>query len=219
MTALVPNSFLFRFEVPIRYRPAPTIDGDLKEWTDDCRLPALARMDGHETFATLWMSWSEEGIAIACRVEGRSKPFDGKPKQFWKGDNLRLMLDMRDTRDNKRASRYCQQFYFLPAGGGTKGHQPVGGAAKIHRATEHAPLPSDDAVTVASKRSGKTYTIEALVRADALAGFDPDEHRRIGLFTMLEDVELGQQFLTIGDELYWYIDPSTWATGTLTPPA
>ena len=50
----------------------------------------------------------------------------------------------------------------------------------------------------------------------ALSGFDPEEHRRIGLYTMLEDIELGQQYLTVGDDLYWHIDPSTWATAILT---
>ena len=32
---------------------------------------------------------------------------------------------------------------------------------------------------------------------------------------MIEDSELGQQALTVGDDLYWYVDPSTWATAVL----
>ena len=59
------------------------------------------------------------------------------------------------------------------------------------------------------------YFLEAHVPADALAGFDPDEHRRIGIYYMLEDGDFGQQYLTVGDDLGWYIDPSTWATGVL----
>jgi hypothetical protein len=33
---------------------------------------------------------------------------------------------------------------------------------------------------------------------------------------MLEDTELGHQSLTVGDDLNWYIDPSTWPTAVLT---
>ena len=32
---------------------------------------------------------------------------------------------------------------------------------------------------------------------------------------MLEDRDHGQQYLTVGDDLYWYVDPSTWATAVL----
>jgi len=123
---------------------------------------------------------------------------------------------MRDTRDIKRASRYCQQFYFLPAGGGRDRNSPVAGAARINRAAEHAPAVDNKLIQVAGMRQKTIYTMEGHIPTEALAGFDPEEHPRIGIFTMLEDVELGQQYLTVGDDLYWYIDPSTWATGVLT---
>lgn len=214
---LVPNRLLFRFEFALRYRPSPTIDGDLGEWTDEYLLPELSKLDSQPAFARIWMAWNETGLFIASRVEGRSSPFRCDPKQFWKGDNLRLCTDMRDTRDIKRGSRYCQQFYFLPAGGGRDGKSPVAGGAKVPRATENAPTVPSGLVQVAGKRSGNTYTLEGHIPAEALSGFDPNEHRRIGVYTMIEDVELGQQYLTVGDELNWHIDPSTWATGVLAP--
>jgi len=213
---LVPNRSLFRFEFPIRYLSAPTIDGDLGDWSDAFLVPDFGAIDGPASFGRIWLGWNETGLFVACRVEGRTKPLQCDPKQFWKGDNLRLCTDMRDTRDIKRASRYCQQFYFLPAGGGENGKRPVAGAARIRRATENAPLPPRDAIEIAGTRERGGYAIEARIPADALAGFDPDEHRRIGICTMLEDMEFGQQYLTVGDDLNWHIDPSTWATGVLT---
>jgi len=213
---LVPNRSLFRFEFPLRYRRSPGIDGDLSDWPDEFLLPDFAKLDEQESFGRIWLAWNETGLFVACRVRGRRSPLQGNPRHFWKGDNLRLCTDMRDTRDIKRASRYCQQFYFLPAGGGRDGKLPVAGVARIRRATDHAPLPAPGAVKIAGGRRHDVYTMEAHVPADALYGFDPDEHRRIGVFTMLEDVELGQQYLTVGDDLYWYIDPSTWATAVLT---
>jgi hypothetical protein len=162
------------------------------------------------------MAWNETGLFIASAVEGRSQPFRCNPAQFWKGDNLRLCTDMRDTRDLKRGSRYCQQFYFLPSGGGPDGRSPVAGAAKLPRATESPPIAPAARIQVAGLRTGTGYTIEGHVPAEALYGFDPAEHPRIGLYPRLEDVELGAQFLTVDDDLYWWIDPSTWPTAVLT---
>lgn len=212
---LVPNRSLFRFEFALHYRPSPTIDGDLSDWDDRFLLPELGRLDDQPALGRVWMGWNESGLFVACRVEGRSGPFRCDVKQFWKGDNLRLLTDMRDTRDIKRASRYCQQFYLLPAGGGRDGKSPVAGVARIPRATENAPEVADDLIRIAGKRTSYAYTLEAHIPAEALSGFDPDEHRRIGVYVMLEDMELGQQYLTVGDDLNWYIDPSTWPTAVL----
>ncbi len=215
---LVPNKLLFRFEYPLPYLKKVTVDGKLNEWPDDARLQDFGALDGEEAFAQVWMGWNEEGLYLAVKVNGRTKPFQCKRASFWKGDNIRLCTDMRNTRDIKRASRYCRQFYFLPAGGGPDGKAAIGGAAKIHRATEQPPLPPDDAIMAASVRRGKSYTLEAHVPADVLIGWDPREHSRIGLYVMVEDVELGQQPLTVGDDLNWHIDPSMWASAILTPP-
>jgi len=215
MTGLVPNRLLFRFEVSLRERRSPDIDGDLSDWSDDYLLPDLGGLDGQVSFGKVWLAWNEAGLFLACRVEGRKSAFQCEPGQFWKGDNLRLMTDMRDTRDIKRASRYCQQFFFVRAGGGKDGLQPVAGAAPVNRATEDAPLPRRGMIQVAGGRKGGVYTLEAHIPAEALAGFDPAEHQRIGLTYMLEDRDLGQQYLTVGDDLNWHIDPSTWASAVL----
>jgi hypothetical protein len=213
---LVPNRYLFKFEFPLRYRESPEIDGDLDDWSNEHLLPDWSGLDNQERIADLYAGWNESGLFVAARVRGRKSPFQCNPKQFWKGDNLRVMTDMRDTRDLKRASRYCQQFFFLPSGGGSDGRRPTAGPAKIQRATEEAPLPDAEVIQVAARREGPTYTLEGFIPAEALNGWDPAEHPRIGLYVILEDKDLGQQFPTVGDDLYWYVDPSTWPTAVLT---
>ena len=216
MTTLVPNKLLFRFEFPLRYRKSPRIDGKLRDWSDTFRLPAFGPLDGEKPFGRIWLAWNETGLFIACRVRGRRSAFKCDPNEFWKGDNLRLCTDMRDTRDIKRASRYCQQFYLLPTGSGKDGKSPTAGAARVPRATEHAPVAPAESIRIAGGRQGNVYGMEAHVPAEVLSGWDPTEHPRIGIFTILEDRELGQQPLTVGDDLNWHIDPSTWATAVLT---
>jgi hypothetical protein len=216
MTSLIPNRFLFDFEFPVNYRAdAPTIDGRLQDWTGADRLPALGALERKEDFAPVWACWNESGLSIACRVTGKRKPLQCDPKSFWTGDNLRLCTDMRDARTNKRATRYCQQFFLLPTGGGRQGHEPVAGTAKIKRAREDAPPVPVAEIRIAAKTTRTGYTLEAHLPAACLNGFDPAEHPRIGFYYMLEDRDHGQQYLTVGDDLYWYVDPSTWATAVL----
>ncbi len=277
MTQLIPNRLLFDFEFPLAYRKTPPrIDGKLTGWSDNEVLPPLMTLEDASPFADVWSCWNDQGLYIACRIEGKRTPLKCDPKTYWKGDNLRFCVDMRDSRRNKRASRYCQQFFFMPLGGGKSGGEAVGGSVKIHRAREHAPLFASESllsvagmskdyarsgpvkrgvgqdsastgsvkrgagqehfagvgqgysagvgqehlsagsiVRVAADVSQKKYSLEAHIPTDCLAGFDPDQHPRIGFYYMLEDRDHGQQYLTVGDDLNWHIDPSMWPTAVL----
>jgi len=216
MTALLPNRLLFRFELPVyRFDRPPQIDGDLSDWSDRYRLPALSGIDGDRDWADVYVGWDEDGLYVACRVADKIRPLRCDPKRFWKGDNLRVMADMRDTRTIHRASRFCQHFYFLPVGGGRDGREPVAASAQVNRATQHAPLVAPGRMPVAARVTPTGYTLAAHIPADCLSGFDPVDNPRIGLYTMLEDADHGQQFLTVGDDMPWWVDPSLWATGVL----
>jgi len=215
MNALIPNRFLFDIEFPLAYRAvAPRIDGDTDKWTEAELLPQWGELDEQPEFAAVWACWNERGLFVACKVENKRKPLRCEPKSFWTSDHLRLCTDTRDARTNKRATRFCQQFYFLPTGGGKSKDQPVAGSTPIRQARENAP-PVSAGIEVASIVARTGYSLEAHIPADALHGFDPAEHPRLGFYYMLEDTEHGQQYLTIGDDLYWYVDPSTWATAVL----
>lgn len=217
MTQLLPNRLLFRFELPIRrFDKPPRIDGRLKDWDDRYRLQPLGQIDDKPEWGDVYVGWDEAGLYVACRVSDKTRPLRCDPKRFWKGDNLRVMTDMRDTRNIHRASRFCQHFYFLPVGGGRGGHEPVAASAKVNRANQHAPLVPPGKIPIAAEVTPTGYALEAHVPADCLAGFDPVDNPRIGLYTMLEDADHGQQFLTVGDEMPWWVDPSLWATAVLT---
>jgi len=216
MNGLVPTRFLFDFELPIRHRPEPPgLIGDIGEWDEQYRLPDLCRLDGQQPFAAVYAAWNEEGLYVAVQVTGKRRRLTCNPETFWKCDHLRICTDTRDARTVKRATRFCQQFYLLPSGGGSQGNHPVGGSHKIQRAREDAPTYPAGRIPVGARVSRSGYTLDAHLPADCLAGFDPVENPRIGFYYMLEDLELGQQCLTVGDDLYWYVDPSTWATAVL----
>lgn len=214
---IIPTRFLFRYEIPIqRMDPPPRIDGDVSNWPDAGRLPPLHEIDGRTAFADVWFGWHDSGLYLAVRVAGKKRPLRCDANKFWTADNIRLMTDMRDARDIRRATRFCQQFYFLPTGGGKDGSAAMGGSHKIQRAQANAPLVPAGRIKVASKFTKTGYALTAHVPGEALVGFNPADHPRIGFYVMIEDSELGRQFLTVDDDLCWYFDPSTWVTGKLT---
>jgi hypothetical protein len=217
VSQLVPNRFLFKFEFPIySCAPPPTINGRADDWDSRFLIPPLHQLDREKGFGAVYAAWNEDGLYVACQVEGKTHPPRCEPGRFWKSDALRLMTDMRDTRTIHRATRFCQQFYFMPTGGGPDRDEPLAGSAAIHRATENAPGVPPSSITIASIVRDTGYALTAHIPAWALSGFDPAENPRIGLFYMVEDSELGQQSLTVGDDLNWFVDPSTWPTAVLT---
>lgn len=217
MTTLIPNRFLFDFEFPLRYRAKPpVINGDVSHWLEVEMLPKLGEIDGKDDFADAWACWNESGLYFAWRVIGKKQPLSCNLAGYWKGDNVRLCTDMRDARSIKRATRTCQQFYFLPTGGGPDKNLPIAGSAKIKRAREDAPAVDRREISIASKVTKTGYSLEVFLPAECLSGFDPVEHPRIGLYHIIEDREHGQQFPTVGDDLFWQVDPSTWPTAVLT---
>ncbi|MEK6797780.1 MAG: hypothetical protein AABZ12_02315 [Planctomycetota bacterium] len=216
MRTLVPNRFLFSFEIPIAHRASlPRMTGRLADWTDVERLPNLGEMDGRPDFADVWACWNSTGLAVACRVEGRRHPLICNPKSHWTSDNLRLCIDTRDARTNRRVTRFCHQLFFLPTGAGRKKDQPAAGAGKFQRTREEAPTIAVEKLQVAAEVRGTGYSLEAFVPAECLFGFDPEQHPRIGFYYLIEDRDFGQQYLTVGDDLAWNVDPSTWATAVL----
>ena len=60
------------------------------------------------------------------------------------------------------------------------------------------------------------YMLEALIPAEALTGFDPAEHPRLGFTYAVLDRELGEQTFGVGSPMPYQEDPSLWATLELT---
>lgn len=217
MDALIPNRFLIKPELALmHFKEAPPLDGTISKWPVASKLPPLCELDGQAPFADVFAGWSDRGIYIGVSVRGKSEPPICDSSYFWRGDNVRVMTDMRDTRNIRRATRFCQHFFLLPGDEKSGRNRPFAGGAKIHRASEESPVATPNDLVIGSKIRKDGYDLTALLAADALNGFDPAENPRIGLFIIVEDLELGQQSLTVGDDMNWHIDPSTWPTAVLT---
>lgn len=218
MLDALPRRAFFRFEIPLHYQArALRMDGDLAKWKSKFRLPSLIELEADKSpFAEVYAAWNEDHFFVAFDVR-QEGPLQCDPQQWWKKDGLRLCLDTRDARDNKRGTRFCHFFYLLPAGGGSNRKQPVVGLHRMSRAKE-SPPPADPAQILvgAHIERNRGYFLEAALPAACLNGWNPAEHPRIGLFYKVKSQLHGGQHLTVTDELGWNVDPSTWATGVLT---
>jgi hypothetical protein len=221
---LLPGRFLFRFAVPCPLRePLWTADGAGLD--ERCRLPSLAELEGRPAWADVRAAWSPAGLAFAVRVTGKQQPPWCRASRPEDSDGLQLWIDTRDVHNVHRAGRFCHRFIFLPRGGdhadqrfasvpdgAQRLDEPVAQLQPIHRAREQCrPVPPEK-LQVRSQPLSGGYLLEAFLPAEALTGFDPQEHPRLGFTYAVLDRQLGEQTLGVGSPMPYQEDPSLWAT-------
>jgi hypothetical protein len=215
MPKRVPRTRYFNIAVPCRHRKTkPRIDGLLKDWQKKFILPDMVAVDGRNAFAEFYLAWNDAGIYLAMEVKGKANPITVEENQFWTADCLEVWFDMRDARAMHHASLYCHQFVFLPPTG-AKG-EPLARQVDITRGSGKGQMDEPDGVTVASKKTESGYTLEAAISADALHGFDPVEHPRLGFTYHINDTHLGAQYWSIDKRFRFMDNPSMWGTVILT---
>lgn len=209
---LLPTRFLFRFSAPCLYRdPLWTNTGAPLD--EKHRLIGLAELDGQAAWADVRAAWSEAGLAFSIHVHGKSQPPWCRASRPEDSDGLQLWIDTRDVHNVHRASRFCHRFVFLPTG---TGEEAMAETLPIHRARE-LPNPVRGGLLRASyeiRRDG--YNMLVLIPVEALTGFDPAEHPRLGFTYAVLDRELGEQTFSVGSPMPYREDPSLWATLELT---
>ncbi len=212
--ALIPHRFLLRLSYPCLYARKIPLDNDdaLLDLSADYRIDNFAAMDGQTNFADVRLAWNDSGIGIQVQVTEKEVPPQGSPDRPRGSDGLTLWLDTRGDRTFHRASRHCHQFHFLPAAGGSERDEPLFGQSKINRALQDAPFADASDVPLRVERIKGGYRLEAFLPAEALIGFDPAEHPKLGFYYAVRDLERGEQTLAVGADFPFADDPSLWTT-------
>ena len=212
MNLEVPRRAYFRFSHNCRYREEPvTIDGDIKDWSDDCKIPTLGGVEGETPFADVLMTWNDDGLYFAVSVTNK-KDFKINPKNYWLGDCLELWIDTRDVKEASTANRFCHHFFFLPGGSGKNGKKPIGRQTAIERAREQAPPCPEESIAIGLKRLKRSYRMEIALPASGINGYQPREFDRLGFNYVLHDCNHGIQSWTISRTAPILHDPSTWGS-------
>jgi hypothetical protein len=208
---LLPHRFLFRFAVPCLYRE-PVWNVRTPGLEEKYRLARIAELEAAAAPADFRAAWSEAGLALAVHVGGKRQPSWCRDTRVEDSDGLRVWLDTRDVHNVHRAGRFCHGFVFLPGGGGSRLADPVALWMPINRAREQPHAIRAGLLQVRAQRRPDGYALEAFIPAEALTGFEPQEHPRLGFNYAIVDRELGLQTFSVGHPLPYDEDPSLWAT-------
>jgi hypothetical protein len=212
---LLAPTFLFRFAAPLRYRK--TIWSPRGAMLEEAyTLPSFGELEGRPLFADVRAAWNKTGIAFSVEVVGKKQPPWCRESRLEDSDGFQVWIDSRDAHNIHRASRFCHRFAFLPAGGGRSLKEPVAALASISRAKEEPKPVRPNLLKAITKRSNDGYHLQAFVPTEAITGFDPDEHPKIGFTYAVVDRELGWQTFSVGPEFPFVEDPSLWGSLELT---
>ena len=209
--SLIAPRMMFRFSAPLRKRE-PVWSEKNFQLAEEYRLAPLADLDGGKSIADVRAAWSSEGLAFSVVVAGKHQPPWCRDSRLEDSDGLQVWIDTRDTHNVHRASRFCHRFAFMPAGTGRNAAEPVADQLIINRARENAKPIRPRLLKVQSTVTATGYSLGAFLPAEALTGFDPAEHRRLGFTYALFDREFGRQTFSVGQGYPYDEDPSLWAT-------
>lgn len=163
-------------------------------------------------FAELRMGWNDDGLFFQVQVKGKKQAPWCRESRLEDSDGLTLLVDTRDTQTIHRASRFCHQFIFLPAGEGAGQAHPVAELLNINRAKDNPKQPSRGELKVHATVRSDGYKMTGWMPASAMTGYDPNEHKRLGFYFAVKDRELGWQTFALTSEYPFQTDPSLWGT-------
>lgn len=182
------------------------------ELGEEHRLPNFGELEGQKAYGDLRAGWNDDGVLFHLRVSGKQRPAWCRDNKLEDSDGLQVWLDTRDTHNIHRASRFCHRFIFLPAGGGRQYELPVADQLIVDRARENSNPVRPGKLQVFAEKKPDGYTLAAYIPAEALTGYSPAEHPKLGFAYWLIDRELGEQTFSIGSEFPFPSDPSLWGT-------
>ena len=219
MNHVVPPSLLFDFRLQIPTCPAPSKrkSGRLLSLADDSRLFIPGTLNNAPNFAQVRAAWNPDGVAVSVHVRGKSSPLSGSVRDLKRSDCVYLWFDMRPAGNVHRATEFCQHFACLPA------DKQNNDSPSVH----HRPIAQQRDSRAAGNTAGilcrshtkkSEYEVEVWIPAAQLHGFEEiSELRQLGFYCVVQDLDLGEQHLIVGEDFPYSYDPSTWLQLDLMP--
>jgi hypothetical protein len=211
MSTLLAPTFLFRFATPCYYLPDIAWQ-KRTELEEKYSLPHFGGLDGKNPYAEMRCAWNESGFVFYARVQGKQQSVWCRDTRIEDSDGLQIWIDTRDTKNIHRAGRFCHRFGLMPKGAGRMLDQPVFSLLAISRAKESPREITERSLLAKSRIFQNGYDILAFIPKDALTGYNPADHNKLGFCYAFIDRELGLQTFSVGAEFPLADDPSLWPT-------
>lgn len=178
---------------------------------DEAILPSLnTELSGELKFAQVRMAVGSNALFFQLDVQGKKQLPWCRESRLEDSDGLHVWLDVRNSRDVHRATKYCYRIGFFPMGRGPKADLPFAGWAPINRARENSQPPPDDRMAIRSALQADRYRVVAGLHFEALPGLELQDFPVVGFYYAVQDRELGWQSLALQPTLPVAEDPSLW---------
>ena len=134
----------------------------------------------------------------------------GRRNDLKHSDHVLVLIDTRHTANVHRATEFCTALQILPADEAAD-DQPTVQFVEIGQQRNTRRDQDAKRVVVSVETVSDGYRMELWIPAAQIPGFaESPEIGHIGFYVVVEDTELGQLPLSIGDDFPVAHDPSTW---------
>ena len=205
-----------------RLDPAPTIDGELSDWTAfpykvDQIVYGASRWTGlSDASGTFALSWDASYLYVAVHVTDDKYVQVASGENIWKGDEVEIQLDADLPLDFYTASLSADDYQMGMTAGNFGSIAPQ--AYRWYPQAKHTALPT---VTVAGKATPQGYDLEARIPWTVFS-ITPTEGSRFGFTLSISDDDAAgtpaQQSMVSSVSTRKLLNPTTWGTLALTGP-
>ncbi|MGK5594773.1 MAG: hypothetical protein ACSNEK_05370 [Parachlamydiaceae bacterium] len=174
------------------------------------QIPDTAFLNSEETFASVHMGWSDDGLSFA--VFSRQPPAKSFFPELKKGDSIELWVDTRDVKSAGFTTKFCHHFYFLLE---LVNGKDRGEITRFRNEDSHELCP-DELLLLNHKKTSDGYLLKCFLPSQCLFGFDSKETDRVGFTYRLNRFNgPSQHFSVVTEEFAIEQQPSLWATAKL----
>jgi len=208
---IVPPSFLFQYQLSVpRIDDLPRKKGRGLQLPDTARVFVPATMNDGVAGLNVRLAWNPDGVGMELIVRGKKLEISGRRSDLKHSDHVLVFIDTRQTANVHRATQFCTALQILPSDEAAD-DRPT--AQLIDIAQQRGTHREQDAkgVVLAVELVSDGYRLELWIPAAQMPGFaETPEIGHLGFYVVVEDTELGQLPLSIGDDFPVAHDPSTW---------
>lgn len=208
---IVPPSFLFQYQLSIpRIDELPRKKGGRLQLPDAAQVFVPATMNEVAAGLDVRLAWNPHGLGMELIVHGKKSEISGRRHDLKHSDHVLVFIDTRHTANVHRATQFCTALQILPSDEAANDHPTV---QFIDIAQQRGTLREKDAkgVLIAVDPVSDGYRMELWIPVAQMPGFaETPEIGHLGFYVVVEDTELGQLPLSIGDDFPIAHDPSTW---------
>ncbi len=208
---IVPPSFLFQYQLSVpRMDDLPKKKGRPLQLPDTARVFVPATLNDGTSSLDVKLAWNPDGLGIELVVHGKKQEVSGRRNDLKHSDYVSVFIDTRHTANVHRATQFCTALQILPSDEADDDQPTV---QFVDMAQQHGTRleQSSKRVLLGVETVSDGYRLEVWIPAAQIPGFaETPEIGHLGFYIVVEDTELGQLPLSIGDDFPVAHDPSTW---------